>query len=324
MLTYANIEQRTSSFIFGFYDSSNKPPPVKKQHLSNSNITGTASQKLCLFRLFPIIFEDIIDRLSLYPIYTILREIVSYIYGNPIRKSWLSYLDGLCKQFYCLMIERLPDHVTPKVHFIIEYPHSIEKHGLPSLNSCIRFEAKHLYFKQLANRTFNFKNPLLTMSKRHQLRNCLLSHSNSFFSLSLNIRSCKTVTLMDLPIPVKRLLMKDIGQYDSIRESFSMYYHNIYIRPNVIIVCDLIHTEEIPVFCQICNLLNIKDEWVAVVEELNTISFNDKLWSYEVEFTGTLTSLDINRCFDILPHCLDCYVVGQTHYINVLTRLTRR
>ena len=234
MLTYANIEQRTSSFIFGFYGSPNKPPPVKTQHLSNSNITGTASQKLCLFRLFPIIFEDIIDRLSLYPLYTILREIVGDIYGNPIRKSWLSYLDGLCKQFYCLTIERLPDQVTPKVHFITEYPRSIEKHGLHSLNSCIRFEAKHLYFKQLANRTFNFKNPLLTMSKRHQLRNCFLSHSNSFFSSSLNIRSCKTITLMNLSIPMRHLLMNDIGHSDPVRESLSIYYHSIHIKPNAI------------------------------------------------------------------------------------------
>ena len=324
MLTYADIEQRTSSFIFGFYDSPNKPPPVKKQHLSNSNISGTASQKLCLFRLFPIIFAGVIDRLSLYPLYTILREIVSYIYGNTIRKSWLSYLDGLCKQFYCLMIERLPGRVTPKVHFITEYPRSIEKHGFPLLNSCIRFEAKHLYFKQLANRTFNYKNPLLTMSKRHQLRNCLLCHSNSFFSSSLNARSYKAITLMNLSTPVKRLLMNNIEHFDLIHESFSIYYHSIHIKPNAIIVRDLAHTEAIPIFCQIRHLLNIKEKWVAIAEELNTVSFNDKLWSYEVEFTGTLISIDINHCFDILPHCLDCYVVGQTHYINVLTRLTRR
>ena len=90
------------------------------------------------------------------------------------------------------------------------------------------------------------------------------------------------------------------------------------------VVRDLAHIEEIPIFCQIHHLLNIKEKWVAIAEELNTISFNDKLWSYEVEFTGTLTSIDINHCFDILPHCLDCYVVGQTHYINVLARLTRR
>ncbi|CAF4009238.1 unnamed protein product, partial [Rotaria sp. Silwood1] len=170
LLTYAEIEQRTSCFIYGFYDSSNKSPPVKKQQITHSNIAGSASQKLCLFRLFPIVFHDIIDDLTLLPLYTILREIISYIYANPLRKSWLSYLDGLCKQFHSLMIEHLPDHVTPKVHFLIEYPRSIETHGLPILNSCIRFEAKHLYFKQIAIRTFNFKNSLLTLYKRHHLR----------------------------------------------------------------------------------------------------------------------------------------------------------
>ncbi|CAF1438390.1 unnamed protein product, partial [Rotaria sp. Silwood1] len=108
------IEQRTSCFIYGFYDSSNKSPPVKKQQITHSNIAGSASQKLCLFRLFPIVFHDIIDDLTLLPLYTILREIISYIYANPLRKSWLSYLDGLCKQFHSLMIEHLPDHVTPK------------------------------------------------------------------------------------------------------------------------------------------------------------------------------------------------------------------
>ncbi|CAF4021138.1 unnamed protein product [Rotaria sp. Silwood2] len=131
-------------------DSSNKPPPVKKQQLTHSNIASSASQKLCLFRLFPLVFHDIIDDLTLLPLYTILREIISYIYSNPLRKSWLSYLDSLCKQFHSLMIEYLPDHAIPKVHFITEYPRSIEMHGLPILNSCIRFEAKHLYFKQIA------------------------------------------------------------------------------------------------------------------------------------------------------------------------------
>ncbi|CAF1348898.1 unnamed protein product [Rotaria sordida] len=33
------------------------------------------------------------------------------------------------------MVELLPDHITPKVHFLTEYCRSIEKHGLPILNS---------------------------------------------------------------------------------------------------------------------------------------------------------------------------------------------
>lgn len=172
---------------------------MKKQHLTYSNIVGTASQKLCLFRLFSIMFYDIVDHLTLYPLYTILREIVSYVYANPIRISWLSYLDGLCKQFHLLMIERLPNYVTPKVHFVTEYPRSIENHGLPILNSCIHFEAKHLYFKQLATRAFNFKNSLLTLSKRHQLRCCLLNKSDSFsYSSSITVGSSKSIEWLKL------------------------------------------------------------------------------------------------------------------------------
>ncbi|CAF2147379.1 unnamed protein product, partial [Rotaria magnacalcarata] len=118
-----------------------------------------------------------------------------------------------------MMIELLPDYVTPKVHFITEYPRSIEKYGLPILNSCIRFEAKHLYFKQIANRTFNFKNPLLTLLKRHQLRRCLLSDSNRpTYSPSMIIRSSKSVDLFELAIPVQRLLNQYINQTDSVFE----------------------------------------------------------------------------------------------------------
>ncbi len=322
LMTYAEIEQRTSCFVYGFYDSSNKPPPVKKQQLTRSNIAGSASQKLCLFRLFPIVFHDIIDDLTLFPLYTILREIMSYVYANPIRKSWLSYLDGLCKQFHCLMVELLPARVTPKVHFITEYPRSIEIHGLPILNSCIRFEAKHLYFKQISIRAFNFKNPLFTLSKRHQLRHCLLNKSNSFsLSSSPTIRSSKLIEWSKFSLPVQRLLMEHVNQIDLICECSSINYHHVNIRPKSVIVHGLAHAEEIPIFYHIHHLLNIEEKWVIIAEQLNTISFNEKLWSYEVEFTGTLVKIDIEHCFDIFPHCLDTYVVEQAHYILIVNIL---
>lgn len=324
LLTYAEIERRTSTFVYGFYHSSNRPPPVKKQHLTYSNIAGTASQKLCFFQLFPIIFHDIIDHLTLFPLYTILREIISYIYAKPIRKSWLSYLDGLCQQFYCLMIERLPDSVIPKVHFITEYPRSIEKYGPPVMNSCIRFEAKHLYFKQLANRTCNFKNPLFTLSKRHQLRQCLLSSSNFFFYSSfVTAASSKPIELSKFSIPIRRLLMNHVKETDVILESTSIYYQHINIRPKAVIIHHLAHTEEVPVFYQVHHILNIKEKCFVIAEQLHTISFNDKLWCYEIEFSGILVKMDVKQCFDVLTDCFDIYTVDEGHYINILTRLTK-
>lgn len=325
LLTYSDIEQRTSRFIYGFYDISNKPPPVKKQQLIHTTITGTASQKLCFFRFFPFIFYDIIFDLTLFPLYTVLREIVSYMYAKPLRKSWLPYLDGLCKQFHCLVIEYLPNHVTPKVHFITEYTRSIETHGLPILNSCIRFEAKHLYFKQIANRTYNFKNPLLTLTKRHQLRQCILKNSNLLRPSSpITLRSSKLIEWSKLSIPVKRLLMSRMHDTDLIYECSSIYYHHMNIRPGSIVIYCLAHAEDIPIFCQIRHLLNIQDEITIIAEILNTVSFDENLWSYEIEFSGSMVIADMVHCFDIHPHCFDLYTVEHTQYVNVLSRLTKQ
>ncbi len=325
ILSYAEIEQRTSDFKFGFNDLSNKPPPVKKKHLTKLNIIGTASQKLCLFQLLPMIFHDIIENLSFFNLYTMLREIISYLYANIIRKSWLPYLDALCKSFYSAMVEHLPEYITPKFHFITEYCRSIEKYGLPILNSCIRFESKHQYFKQIAVRSLNFKNPLFTLSKRHQLRQCMLNKSESSrSSSSIIVRSFKTAEFLKFSIPVQRLLMEDVRQTDTIYETLSIYYHHLNLKQKTLFVHDLVHTEEVPIFSQIHHLLKIKEKWFAIAEKLHTNSFNEKLWAYEVEYTGELVKINVECCFDFLSHCLDIYSIEQTHYINILTRLTKR
>jgi hypothetical protein len=160
------------------------------------------------------------------------------------------------------MTEYLPDQVTPKVHFITEYPRSIKKNGLPVLNSCIRFEAKHLYFKQLAFRAFNFKNPLLTLTKRHQLRTCLLNSSNSPFNPSpITVRRSKLVEWLELSVPVQRLLIDYIDQTDPIYECTSIYYHHINIRKSAIIIHHLVHAEEVPVFCQVYQILKVAEKF---------------------------------------------------------------
>jgi hypothetical protein len=94
-LTYGEIESRLISFEYGINDKSNKPPTLRKKHLNKGKIIGTASKKMLLFKLFPIIFHDIIDRLETKDIYICLREIISLVFAYPFRKSWLSYLQSL-------------------------------------------------------------------------------------------------------------------------------------------------------------------------------------------------------------------------------------
>ncbi|CAF4397866.1 unnamed protein product, partial [Rotaria sordida] len=118
ILTYSEIESRLLSFEYGINDKSNKPPVIRKKHLNKGKIVGTASQQMLIFKLCPIIFYDIIDRLETKEIYICLGEIVSLVFACPFRKSWLSYLQSLSVRFQCLMVHLLPQLVTPKVHFV--------------------------------------------------------------------------------------------------------------------------------------------------------------------------------------------------------------
>ncbi|CAF3867891.1 unnamed protein product [Rotaria sp. Silwood1] len=99
LITYAGIQERTENFSYGVFDALNKPPPIQVKNLHNNCINGTAAQKYCLFRLFPLIFADITVRLKTFKIYLVLREILDMVLAVPTRKSWLPYVETLAINF---------------------------------------------------------------------------------------------------------------------------------------------------------------------------------------------------------------------------------
>ena len=53
---------------------------------------------------------------------------------------------------------------------------------------CMRFEAKHNYFKTLAQGMYNFKNICKSLAQRHQRFQCYwLSHEGGFLRSSLEV-----------------------------------------------------------------------------------------------------------------------------------------
>ncbi|CAF1086027.1 unnamed protein product [Adineta steineri] len=203
LLTYGDIENRLLAFVYGDNDKPNKPPILRKKHLKKGKIVGTASQKMLFFKLFPIIFYDLIDQLETKEIYICLREIVSLVFACPFRKSWLSYLHSLCIRFQCLMVHLLPHMVTPKIHFVTDYAKQIEMNGPAIRHWCMRFESKHQIFKRLAVKSNNFKNILYTLSKRNQLHQCLLLSFSNYYTIVNEGYSVSERDLCTLPIDIR-------------------------------------------------------------------------------------------------------------------------
>ncbi|CAF3673963.1 unnamed protein product [Rotaria socialis] len=323
ILTYAQIENRFESFIYGQNDEPNRPPPVRQKHLANNLISGSAAQKLLLFQVLPLIFYDVIDRLNdLMPIYKCLREIVSIVFSTKIRKSWLPYLSSLTNSFHSLILDKLPEQITAKVQFITHYPELIRRNGPPRNYWCQRFEGKHLYFKKLALRSSNFKNISFTLAKRHQLRlSWLLSH-DCFYNLNHKSISTKFIKSLELPIDTKRLLVRHKFDYPVYEECQTLIHNPVKFMKNSVFTTKLLYQENIPEFVLLRRILKVEKSWILIVQHLQAVSFDETLWSYEISYLEQLSVMNLDERINILSHGLDIYSLNDAYFVNVLTRLT--
>lgn len=326
LMTFAAIQKRTENFSYGELDVSNKPPPVQVKNLNNDHISGSAAQKFALFRLFPIIFSDIVEQLPSFKIYIVLREMIDIILSLPQRKSWLSYLETLSINFQCMMVEFFPNKVTPKVHFATEYAKIIEENGPPLRYWCMRYEGAHLYFKKTAMQSYNFKNIPKTLAHRQQLRQCFLMTKCQFLKAFQEPSGNKIIYLHEIDSKVKVLLNNRYGsqfiESQTLFQCSQLVHDHIVYKQNAVYVYDLEHVEEIPNFFQIIHILKLNQEWIFVVDFLNTEGFSTKLWSYKVSSYDRFDLVSPNN-LKYYHKGLDLYKVDNCHVVNLTSRLTK-
>ncbi|CAF0880050.1 unnamed protein product, partial [Didymodactylos carnosus] len=322
LLTYGQIEERLSIFQYGDNDSSNRPPVVRKKHLAKGKISDSASQKLCLFKLLPIIF-DVIEQLTTLELYTCLREIVEYVFARPFRKTWLPRLQQLTVRFHSLMVHHTPERVVPKVHFVTDYSPLILMNGPATRYWCMRYEAKRLYFKQLALRSFNFKNIPFTLAKRHQLRQCLLFSLDKYYNVIDEIYCSKIVEPNQLTRFVKNLLFANIQGFNettTLMEYETLIYKHVRFSKGSVFVSKFEHTEEIPYFVLPSNIFKIENRYIIIVKELQTVQFEESLWCYEIERLQIHKMMVPDDLIKIHPNGLDIYDVNNLSYVNILSQ----
>lgn len=327
LMTFARINTRMENFLYGELDKSNKPPPVQIKHLHNDRITGTAAQKFCMFRLFPIIFSDIIEHLKLFKIYLILRELLDMLLAVPQRKSWIPYIETLSINFQCMMIEMLPDKVVPKVHYVTEYARLIEENGPPVKYWCMRYEGAHSYFKRVAMQSYNFKNVPKTLAKRQQLRQCLLLSKQKILRIFNEGSGGQIVHMHQIESKIKSLLNQRFEQQltysaQTLFQYSQLIHNHIRYKRHAVYVYDLEHVEEIPLFFQIIYILKLNHEWLFIVDYLNTESFISNLWSYKVSSCNRLQIISPDG-LHFYHKGLDLYKVDNINVVNLTSRLTK-
>lgn len=210
----AQLNYEVQHFPYGVNDRMSKPPPISEQALRPSgSLPGTATEKWTLFRLLPQMIGNQIHGCGALDVYLFLREIGDIIMARTVRKCWLPNLEERITALLALVEEVFPGKHTPKMHFLMHYPRLLMAYGPLIHVSCLQFEAKHQYFKNIARTSCNFKNIAKTLARRHQMRQCWEQANSKCLGKKFMLTAdTRDVPLHALPGSLARALQCKLGE----------------------------------------------------------------------------------------------------------------
>jgi hypothetical protein len=311
-------------FHYGYFDNKNRPPPIQVKHLQNNRIVATASQKLCLFKLFPIIFNDIVITLPGFIVYKQLREIVDLVLSLPFRRKWLVILHDLCVSFHQSMLIHFSDKMIPKIHFICGYDQIVHDYGPPLRQWCFRYEARHAYFKRITIRSNNFKNVPKMLATRYSLKQIYKLSRLPHLRMSNYAVRIQKIESSAFTKQMKGLLLNHFGDINldkDVVQCSKLCYENIeYCRFTVYII-GLLDINEQPIFGQIIRILKTNEKWWLLVDVLTTVGYDENLFAWEIKSNDHYVMLDPHR-LKYYHKGLDVYEANNASFVSFTTRLT--
>src|SRR5277367_6564447 len=122
------------------------------------------------------------------------------VFACAITEGATYYLQSLISDHMQMFVELFPNNrLRPKHHFLIHYPRCIRLVGPLIRFWCMRFEAKHNFFRRLSHIVCNFRNISKTMAMRHQMMQCYNIYSRkSIDSHALEVGPGSIVLLQDV------------------------------------------------------------------------------------------------------------------------------
>jgi hypothetical protein len=202
--------------------------------------------------------------------------------------------------------------ILPKQHYMIHFPKIITQFGPPIRYSCMRFEAKHRYFKRLATKQ-NFLNLSKSLASRYQNDECLSQNSDEcqnhpLFASELIVGPPKALSIPDLE-HVKRQLITFLGVDPS---GYIMAYNcrhvtvcgTKYMVDNSYLLVETVDSQPQFGVLKKIYILN-SSELFFEIEMLEVLYFSEDLQAYHVQKPDVAQGYHFCRQTALLDH--SCY-----------------
>ncbi|CAF1447885.1 unnamed protein product [Adineta steineri] len=208
--------------------------------------------------------------------------------------------------------------MTPKIHFISEYDQIVNDYGPPLRQWCIRYEARHAYFKKITIKSNNFKNVPKMLATRYSLKQIYKLSRLPHLRMSNYAVRIQNIEVSAFKKQMKELLLNHFGDINlnkDIVQCSKLCYDNIeYCRFTVLII-GLLNINEQPIFGQIIRILKTNEKWWLLVDVLTTVGYDENLFAWEIKSTDHYVMLD--------PHNLKSIPkVSKNSFENVVNLLS--
>uniref|UniRef100_A0A147BPB1 Uncharacterized protein n=1 Tax=Ixodes ricinus TaxID=34613 RepID=A0A147BPB1_IXORI len=302
ILSESDLE-KVVTFQYGRNDKTNRPAELSAASLNRkSTMKGTASQKWCLFRLFPQIFASSIpEGNEHWEVYLLLREVVDIVLADELPAQSLSYLEVKIQEFLRAFVACYPSvQLIPKLHYLIHYPRMISLFGPLKQVWCMRFEAKHQYFKNIAARVKNYKNICKTLAERHQLLQSY-EFSELFTDEAAIMTGMKPVQRSQLLPCVQDMLPDGTAWQAKSVTALHITYH----VGDVLVMSKGDDAQ----FSQISSIFSAGKETVLLLEKMELVEFRRHRYSFRVAKSGEMHAARPGD--EAVKECLDLYLGGE-------------
>lgn len=236
-----------------------------------------AIQSWCLLRNMPLIFGDLVQIGNEYwHLLLLLLQIVNIVFSPILTNGMTIFLKHIIVDHHQLFKRLFPSrNLLPKHHFMTHYARCIRNIG-PLLHMwCMRYEAKHNFFKTQLK---SFKNITKTLAKKHQKYMAL--HWESFSLSRVTIGPGKMIPITDLQEGPEIAGKLNVAISDNVLLVKWVKHYGTEYRPGLVVCVEI--NEEMPVFCKISTII-VKDEKVILAGAgVENICFDEHYHAFKV------------------------------------------
>ena len=242
-----------------------------------------------------------------------------------IPKNILNHLYFKIVSFLESFSSRFPNKMIPKMHFMLHYPRLISEFGPLQSLWCMRFEAKHQYFKRIAGGLNNYKNICRTLAERHQMKQCWEYSSLDVFHQQEEHEGLSSVYLNSLPVSVQRALRNFFTHLEWIIVGSDEVFHKVsmlrldcvtYKVQDYFVFTTVL--EDLPVFYKIVRVIKVRSTWLLCAKLCFPKCFSVHFWAYQISESDDIVVLKPGMEADY--HALDSYMLDDGNEYIALHR----